>query len=209
MVKRRKRRAATRPSSSPCKRGHAGERYVVSGECVECVILRAQQHYGRNSDAIKEGARSRYRSDPETKRAAVRSRALANPEAVRAEKRREYQHHKAAYVARSVAWSRANRERFREMHLAWRKGNPEKLSHWAALHRAARLIRRPPWLTAEQLFEIRGFYAEARRLTTTTGIRHEVDHIVPLLGETVSGLHVPWNLQVLTDVENRAKSNKF
>lgn len=60
----------------------------------------------------------------------------------------------------------------------------------------------PSWLTEEQKAEINSFYYNRQR-------GYEVDHIVPLNGEQVTGLHVPWNLQYLTQADNRSKGNKL
>jgi hypothetical protein len=74
---------------------------------------------------------------------------------------------------------------------------------------AAKRNRTPKWLTAEHRREMRGVYAKCRRLTQRTGKPHHVDHIVPLIGKTVSGLHVPWNLQILPGSDNCKKSNTW
>lgn len=89
------------------------------------------------------------------------------------------------------------------------RGNParmkaNKIKYLAKLSKAT-----PAWLTTDQWNEMNAFYGKARQMTKATGIRHEVDHIVPINGVNVSGLHVPWNLQVLTQAENVAKSNRY
>lgn len=56
---------------------------------------------------------------------------------------------------------------------------------------------------------IQSIYFKARCLTLKTGIPHEVDHIVPSNHPLVCGLHVEYNLQILTEAENQEKSNSF
>lgn len=72
--------------------------------------------------------------------------------------------------------------------------------------RAAKLNRTPPW---SDLDAMRAIYEQARRLTVETGIQHHVDHVIPLQGKRVSGLHVPGNLQILTGSENSKKRNRY
>ena len=67
----------------------------------------------------------------------------------------------------------------------------------------------PKWLSAIDKIEIRLKYRLAIEMSRATGVRHAVDHIIPLYGDTVCGLHVPWNLRVITQAENLKKYNKL
>ena len=68
---------------------------------------------------------------------------------------------------------------------------------------------KPKWLTEEHKFSIEEIYSLRDLRTEVTGVVHHVDHIVPLKGKDVCGLHVPWNLQVITAKDNLSKSNSL
>lgn len=72
--------------------------------------------------------------------------------------------------------------------------------------RAAKLQRTPPWADMDAMREL---YAEAKRLEYETGKPHHVDHVIPLQGKLVSGLHVHTNMQVIPASENNRKHNKY
>ena len=78
-----------------------------------------------------------------------------------------------------------------------------------ARRKAKKLNATPKWLTKEQKEEIDRIYLEAQMKTLKTGILHAVDHILPLQGKEISGLHVPWNLRVITKKENDSKGNRL
>lgn len=80
------------------------------------------------------------------------------------------------------------------------------LSFGEEKRRKAMTYATPAWADKKAIAR---FYAEAEMLTATTGIPHEVDHIVPIQGRKVCGLHVEHNLQVLIKSENAKKHSKF
>jgi flagellum-specific peptidoglycan hydrolase FlgJ len=88
----------------------------------------------------------------------------------------------------------------------WQKDNKDIVNAKGAEHRANKINASPSWRNKEAIKE---FYKKAQRLTKETGVLHHVDHIVPLKGINVCGLHCETNLEVLTSAENLSKGNKF
>lgn len=113
------------------------------------------------------------------------------------------------FAERKKSWCKENKDKVAEFKKNWQKANPAKVNANTAKRRAAKINATPKWLTKEDYNQMQSFYTEAQQLTLSTGIQHQVDHIYPLQGKTVSGLHVPSNLQVLTATDNISKSNKF
>ena len=91
----------------------------------------------------------------------------------------------------------------------WYLKNLDKVNAKTAKRRSTKLNATPPWLTDEHKKEITRIYKNCLEISKQTGVQHHVDHIVPLKGKEVCGLHVPWNLQILTATENLSKNNRL
>jgi hypothetical protein len=130
----------------------------------------------------------------------------------RAKRLAEDKARREADLAKYLRKERAQYEKTKVARLArhkiWAQNNPHKINQYASERRSARIDRTPPWLTPEHNEAILDYFKEAARLRELTGRVHHVDHIVPLRGKNVSGLHVPWNMQVLEGTENLRKNNR-
>lgn len=93
----------------------------------------------------------------------------------------------------------------------WTRENLSKKASCRSRRRSAQLMATPKWLTKTHLEEIEEFYVLARELAwlNQDGSVFHVDHIIPLLGRNVCGLHVPWNLQLLPASLNISKGNRY
>lgn len=105
-----------------------------------------------------------------------------------------------AYYAK---WREANREQQREYHRGYfhrAEGRKAKALAHVRLRQTRKLHATPLWADLDAISAV---YEEASRLGMT------VDHIVPLKGKNVCGLHIENNLQLLSRSDNARKSNKL
>lgn len=167
-------------TGKPCTRGHIALR-KTKGVCVEC---------------MKED----WEKDNE------RRKTLPKSEAAKEAGKRYYERNREAVIARANA---RPLEEKRKNKKTWEENNPELRKTYTSLRKRRHRNATPPWLTAEQKLVIRNLYLTAMTLTQATGERYVVDHIIPLSNSDVCGLHVPWNLRVITQAENLIKSNKL
>ena len=166
-------------TGKPCVKGHVANRRTKTGECMECRAEFLIQWRSKNHVKVKQHNDTQYTNHSEKLIARSKKFRLENIETVR-QKSREYQ-----------------------------KKNPHIYAKSGAKRKAAKLQRTPAWLTDIDFERIGNEYKLAALLTKVTGSSWHVDHIIPLQGKIVSGLHVPSNLRVLPAKENISKSNSF
>lgn len=121
----------------------------------------------------------------------------------------QYEKHKISRRQQALAKYYKDVDKSRREQLARQKQNPALYAAHTAKRRAAILKRTPKWLTEQDFADIQKIYVLADELSRATEVKWHVDHIVPLQGKNVSGLHLPNNLQVLPANVNIAKHNKF
>ena len=171
-------------TGEPCKHGHVALR-KTKGSCIECLKIEWQQGAKTRTAYFaeynkREGVKEAKSVWYEANKEQVINAAKTRPAHIK----KAYQ---SAWKERNTVWVRADTKARRRKH---REATPS-------------------WLSRKQKSEIRQLYQIAITMTQTTGEQYVVDHIIPLRSDTVCGLHVPWNLRVITREENLKKSNKL
>ena len=218
-------------TGKPCIRGHVAERFASTGQCSACLADHGLAWRKSNPEKVQSMQRS-WR-DRQPKRSPKTSVSKTNRE-----RNRKYRLKRMGFpnanldircipMSPGVQWAiyyEAKREVIAKTQLAYRERNRDALkaawAEWYTKNRVSQIekavMRRqkvldatPPWLTSEDRLKISAIYFESVQLAKVTGIQHQVDHIVPIAGKTVCGLHVPWNLRAIPALDNIRKSNKL
>lgn len=187
-------------TGSPCGNGHLAEKITSNWKCVECKRIDEARWKLLNPDRVREN-HARHLSNNQDRVKASKKKYRDNNKEKRAEYGKKYvQANKERIAARLKAHSAKNRKRIAKRMLEYNRKNRGLIAHLSNKYRASKKNSTPCWA---DLAAIQLIYEKAALLNM------EVDHIIPLQGKTVSGLHVEANLQILSRHENRTKSSKF
>jgi hypothetical protein len=162
-----------------CKHGHISARRAKTGECLAC------------------------------RQIAVKIWRSKNPTSVAAHNQTQYSKFSDKLAARTRAYYAENTAALRVQKQKYQRNNLHIYAKIGARRRASKLQRTPVWLTPDDHWMIEQAYELAAVRTKMFGFVWHVDHIVPLQGKLVSGLHAPNNLRVIPGAENIRKSNHF
>lgn len=186
---------------SPYKRSGDGLEY----RCKSCNAKRAIDYYNRNIETARAKMRERAARDCVSRaqymqgyRKAKADQLMSYAAKYRDENREKI---KTAYDA----WRKENPEKVIAATLAWQAANREKVNATAMARKAAKLRAVPKWASQEAM---QSFYDFATWVSGIIGEPYHVDHIVPLKGKSVCGLHCEANLQILHYRENFSKGNR-
>jgi hypothetical protein len=185
-------------------------------QCSKCKEVKVTSDFVKNKSS-KDGLTSACKP---CRNASQRLNWSRDPERHRNYGKKYVETNRERVYKRRSAHQKSHREVWNQRAKQWRDANPDrvkcylnrykpKMKETKALRRAAEINATPAWLTKEQRHEIKTMYKTATHMSEFHEVEFHVDHIEPLRGKASCGLHVPWNLQILTKVENLRKSNKL
>jgi hypothetical protein len=177
--------------------------------CKDCKRPYDKAYRDSNKEKVARGKQKAYQARKEYYDSKSKEWVKNNKEGRTKIIQRYYQNNQQEILERQAVYREDNREICNERIKDWSLRNPDKLRVKDAKYRASKLKATPMWLSEGQQEDIKSIYNLARDCELVSGESYHVDHIVPLQGKTVCGLHVPWNLQVLPCDVNIKKGNRY
>ncbi len=157
---------------------------------------------------LKAGANTRFKKGVPSPRKGTKSPRFTKEE-LKAHQKEWTNKNKDKIYKTALEWRKNNIDKYRASQSQSKKNNSAKVNSRNAKRRADKLQRTPSWITKDDLWLITEAYELAKLRTKHFGFVWHVDHIIPLKGKLVSGLHVPLNLQVIEGKENMRKNNRM
>jgi hypothetical protein len=181
----------------------------VASCCKECKQTQSKKHYDNNVSYYQDRNKKFYSNLSADKK--IKYRVTCNS--------------KESTKIKKLEWQRENKDKMRVYAQRWyakaipevlsqkrkdyRKQNPEIFAKHSVKRRSSEKAATPLWTTDEDKGKIKLIYLKRDFINEVTGIKHEVDHIYPIQGKDSCGLHVYWNLRIITATENRSKKNSI
>ena len=182
-----------------CKQGHLTYRYVKDRVCSACVKAKVKKA------ATQSGGNARRWAKKNTEQLTLIYEKRKKYYAETIEKRRKEKQRSVNKLKHNSVWV----EKHRATGKQWKQENPGKVRADTVKRRTAKINRTPAWLSFDDHWIIEQAYELAALRTKLFGFAWHVDHIIPLQGKYVSGLHVPVNLQVIPGIDNVRKANTY
>jgi len=172
-------------TGNACKHGHVNERATRNGECLSCAHIRLIDWKKNNKEYVSL-YQKKYKENNKINEYETRKKWFElNPE-------KKEKHRLLKNKCTSI----------------WNKKHRDKRNANLANYRFTKIKGTPNWLDVTQKVEIDAIYLFCDALKKC-GLNYHVDHIIPLRGKNVNGLHTPWNLQVIHATENIKKGNRI
>lgn len=188
--------------------------------CKVCRKAESKQYIDKNKESVYNRQKERYLKDRDKYLDMMSRYREANKEVLK-QKQKEYREknsetkknrdrlYYAANKDKIREYREANKERRALQFKEYAQNNKGRIQAIKARRYTSKLKATPKWLSKVDLDLIRTEYELSAWCSSVMGEPYHVDHIVPLQGKQVCGLHVPWNLRVIPATDNIKKGNKY